>query len=230
MRYQRIILKISGEILGQRAESFNLKSIEYIVRQIISVHKLGVKMGVVVGGGNIIRGKTAQGLDRLDADLCGMVATVINGLTLYSRLGKNNIKADISSAIELPGIVRQTNKFEDLKFYDAGGILIFVGGTGNPLFTTDTAAALRTVEMKADILIKGTKVEGVYSADPVKNKKARFYPSLKFSEAINKNLMVMDITAFDICQSANIPICVYNLMKHPLLRIVKGDKIGTIVS
>lgn len=227
LKYKRVILKISGEIFGAE---FNLKTIDYIIRQIISVHQSGVKLGVVVGGGNIIRGKTARWLDRTDADLCGMIGTIINGLVLYSRLRKNNINASLSGGIEVQGVVRKANKFEDLKFYESGGVLIFVGGTGNPLFTTDTAAAISAVEMAADILIKGTKVKGVYSEDPTKDKDARFYPRLKFDEAIKRNLMVMDMTAFNTCKEANIPICVYNLMKYPLVKIIEGKKIGTIIS
>jgi len=229
IKYKRIILKISGEVLGRRNDPFDLKAIEYIVQQLITVHLLGVKIGVMVGGGNVIRGRSTSWLNRVDADLCGMIGTIINGVVIYSHLKKNNIDARLSSGIEISGIVKRSNKFEDLNLYDSGCILIFVGGTGNPLFTTDTAAALRTVELNADILIKGTKVEGVYSADPKINRKAKFYSKLKFDEAIKKNLMVMDLAAFNICKEANIPICVYNLMKYPLHRIIRGDAIGTLV-
>lgn len=229
-KYKRIIFKISGEILGGGKEIFNLESIDYIIKQITAISRLGTKIGVVVGGGNLIRGREARWLDKVDADICGMMATIINGIIIHSQLRKNNIPAKLSSGIEVNGVVKRCNKFEDLKVYESGGILIFVGGTGNPLFTTDTAAALRAVEFGADVLIKATKVEGVYSTDPEKNRKAKFYKRLKFDQAIAKNLGVMDLAAFNICKESNIPICVYNLMKYPLSKIIKGEDIGTLIT
>lgn len=230
LKYRRAILKISGEIFGKANQLFYLKSIEYIAKQIALVHSLGTNLGVVIGGGNIIRGREVRWLDTIDADLCGMIATMINGIVLYSWLGKNNVATKLSSGIDVSGIVKRSNKFEDLGFYESECVLIFVGGTGNPLFTTDTAAALRAVELNADVLIKGTKVEGVYSADPRKNRKAHFYRKLTFNDAIAKNLTVMDLAAFNICREANIPICVYDFMKYPLSRIIKGEEIGTLIT
>jgi len=230
LKYRKIILKISGEVLGQGAETYNFKTIRYIIKQISTVHELGVKIGLVIGGGNILRGKTTREINRIDADFCGMVATIINGMMLRPLLAKNHVKTEIRSALAMPGVIKHANRSEDLKLYESGVVLIFVGGTGNPLFTTDTAAALRAAEMDSDILIKGTKVEGVYSTDPEKNRRARFFPKLKFKEAIDKNLMVMDSTAFNICQEADIPIFVYNLLKYPLSRVVKGDRVGTLVT
>ncbi len=230
LRYRRLILKISGEMLGTKKEVFDMESVDYIIKQITKASHLGAKIGIVIGGGNVIRGREARWLDKVDADICGMMATVINGIIIHSRLQKNNISAKLSSGIEICGIVKRCNKFEDSRFYDSGGVLIFLGGTGNPLFTTDTAAALRAVEFGADILIKATNVEGVYSADPKKNRKARFYKKLTFDEAIAKNLAIMDLSAFNICKESNIPICVYNLMKHPLIRIIRGKAIGTLIT
>jgi len=228
--YQRLILKISGEILGGRNSIFNIPAIDYIIEQIAAARNMGVKIGVVVGGGNLVRGRQISWLNKVDADLCGMMATVINGIVLHSRLLEHGITSRLCSSIEINGIIRRFNKFEDRKFYEKGEVLLFVAGTGNPLFTTDTAAALRAVELDADILIKATKVEGVYTADPKKDKKAKLFKTLTFKEAIAKNLAVMDLSAFKICKDAGVPICVYNLMKYPLSRIIKGDKIGTFIT
>jgi len=230
LKYQRIVLKISGETLGEKTEIFNKKTIDYIVTQIVGVKSLGVKIGVVVGGGNIIRGREARWLNKVDADYCGMVATVINGIVLQSQLCSKNIPAHLFSGLEVRGVAQYCNKFENLNAYTSNDVLIFVGGTGNPFFTTDTAAALRAVEFGADILIKGTKVEGVYSSDPQKNRTATFYRWLTFDDVITKNLEIMDLAAFNICKEANIPICVYNFMHYPLSRIIDGGKIGTLIT
>jgi uridylate kinase len=230
LKYKRIILKISGEILGSHTKIFDRKSFDYIAKQIAQVNRLGVKTGVVIGGGNIIRGREADWFDKVDADTCGMMATIINGIIIQSKLQKLKIHSKFSSGIEVGGVVKRCNKFEELDFYNSNVVIIFVGGTGNPLFTTDTAAALRATEFKADILIKATKVRGVYSADPKKHPKAKFYKRLTYRKAIAKNLSVMDMTAFNICKESNIPICVYNLMKYPLHRIIRGEDIGTLVT
>jgi uridylate kinase len=228
-KYQRLILKISGEMLGRGTDLYHRPAIDHVVRQIVSVHRAGIRIGVVVGGGNIIRGKTTVWLDRVSADLCGMTATVINGIVLQDLLSARGIKTRLSGGFGIRGLVEPFRPVEDRSFYDAGGVLIFVAGTGNPLFTTDTAAALRAVEMKAELLIKATKVEGVYSADPEKDKRAVIFSHLDYETAIRKNLKIMDLAAFGICQESRIPICVYNLSSHALLDIVKGKRIGTIV-
>jgi uridylate kinase len=230
LKYKKIILKISGEILGEKAELFNKKTIDYITTQIAAVKSLGVKIGVVVGGGNIIRGREAQWLDTVDADYCGMVATVINGIVLQSQLRSKHIRAHLCSGLEVRGIARYCNTFEDRNLYTSDDVIIFVGGTGNPFFTTDTAAALRAVEFGADILIKGTKVDGVYSSDPQKSRSATFYRWVAFDDVIKKKLEVMDLAAFNICRKANIPICVYNFMHYPLSRIMYGEEIGTLIT
>ena len=227
---KKIILKISGEFLGNKDEIFNQSTLQYITEQIAEVQGLGVKIGIVVGGGNIIRGRAASWLEKVTADYCGMMATVINGLVIYCALQKRNIKAQLCSAIEIPSIAKIFSNFDYPRTHKEREILIFVAGTGNPFFTTDTAAALRAVELGADILIKGTKVEGVYSADPVKDPKAILYKKLKFDEVITKGLAVMDLAAFNICRETNIPICVYNFMKYPLKKIISGDAIGTLIT
>lgn len=230
LKYKRLILKISGEILGADKNLFRQQSFDHITKQIIDASRLGAKIGVVIGGGNIIRGREAGWLDKIDADVCGMLATIINGIVIHSQLRKLGVSAKLSSGLEVRGVVNRCNKFEDLDFYDSGGVLVFVGGTGNPLFTTDTAAALRAAEFKADILVKATKVEGVYSADPEKNSKAEFYKRLTFQKAIAEKLGIMDLAAFNICRETNIPISVYNLMKYPLSKVIKGEDIGTLIT
>ncbi len=230
LKYHRLILKISGEMLATKGKLFDKSSIEYIVEQIIAANRLGARIGVVIGGGNVIRGREAGWLNKVDADICGMMATVINGIIIHSQLQESSISARLSSGIDISGIVKRSNKFEDFKSYDAGDLLIFLGGTGNPLFTTDTAAALRAAEFRADILIKATNVEGVYSSDPKKNHGATLYKKLTFDEAITENLKIMDLAAFNICRESNIPICVYNLMKYPLKKILEGSDIGTLIT
>jgi uridylate kinase len=228
--FQKVILKISGEIFGKKNHLLHSQSIGYITEQIATAHALGVRLGVVIGGGNIIRGRDIGWLNNVDADTCGMIATMINGIVLSSQLAEHAVLTKLSSGIEVAGVVNRCNKFEDTGFYSSGGVLIFVGGTGNPLFTTDTAAALRAVEFNADVLIKGTKVEGVYSADPKKSRHASLYRALDFDEAIAKKLAIMDLAAFNICKEANIPICVYDFMKYPLSSVLRGDRIGTLIT
>ena len=229
-KYQRIILKLSGEFFGNDDETFNELAINYAVEQILQAKRMDVRIGIVVGGGNIIRGRDAAWLDNIDADLRGMVGTVINGIVLHSLLERKGQRVKLSSGIAMEGIAEKFNKFTDLEFYDSGGILIFVGGTGNPLFTTDTAAALRAVELRADALVKGTKVAGVYSADPVTNKNATFYKEISYEQVIKKQLKVMDLSAFNTCRDAGIPIYVYNFLEHDLRDVLSGRKIGTIIS
>lgn len=228
--YRRIVLKLSGELMGLGTESFNFKIIQHIIRQVSAVRKQGVRIALVVGGGNIMRGKTSHEIDRVDADICGMMATVVNGMVLHSLFKKHRIKSVLRSAIEIPGIAPRVNRSEDKDIYESGAVIIYVAGTGNPLFTTDTSAALRAVELDAEILIKGTKVKGIYSDDPEKNRRARFYKHVTYSEAIQKRLKVMDAAAFMICHEANMPIYVYDFMKYPLSRIVDGHRVGTLVT
>jgi uridylate kinase len=230
LKYRKIILKISGETLGNKTGILNKHVIDYIIKQIHETISLGTKIGIIIGGGNIMRGRDARWLDKVDADFCGMIATIINGIVIHSQLRKQNISTQLRSGLEVEGVVKRCNKFVDRKLYLSGDVVLFVGGTGNPFFTTDTAAALRAVEFGADILIKGTKVEGVYSADPKKIRTATFYRKLNFDEVITKSLAVMDLSAFNICKEAHIPICVYNFTKYPLARIIKGEEIGTLVT
>lgn len=229
-KYRKIILKLSGEFLGSRSETFDQTAIQYVVEQIVSVKKLDVRIGVVVGAGNIIRGRDVSWPNKIDADMCGMMATVINGMLLLSMLNETGHEARLSSALAVDGIAERFTKFADLEFYNSGGIVIFAGGTGNPLFTTDTAAALRAAQFAADVLIKGTKVAGVYSSDPQKNKQATLYKKLTYDRAIEENLEVMDLAAFNICRVAEIPICVYDFTQHQLTDVIAGKTPGTIIS
>lgn len=229
-RYRRVILKLSGEFFSNKDTTFHKPSIEYAVQQITSAKRMGTKIGIVVGAGNIIRGRDTRTIDKIDADLCGMMGTVINGLILCSMLKQAGHRAKVSSALAIDGIAERFNKFKDLEFYDSGGVVVFVGGTGNPLFTTDTAAALRAAEFDVDILIKGTKVAGVYSSDPHQNRNAIFYKTLTYRQVITKNLQVMDLAAFNICRETGIPICVYSFMEYKLSDVISGKKVGTFIS
>ncbi len=229
-KYHRIILKLSGEFFGNHDRTFNETAINYAVEQILQAKNMGTKIGVVVGGGNIIRGRDAAWLDKIDADLCGMVGTVINGIVLHSLLKSRGQKVKLSSGLAVEGITEKFNKFTDLEFFESGGIVIFVGGTGNPLFTTDTAAALRAAEFHVDVLIKGTKVAGVYSADPILNKSAIFYKEISYEQVIKKHLKIMDLAAFNTCRDAGIPIYIYDFFEHDLRGVLSGRKIGTIIS
>lgn len=229
LKYNKILLKISGELLGRPGMHFDQKSISYITDQIVSSHIAGAKVGVVIGGGNIIRGRETNWLSKIDADTCGMTATVINGIVLQSVLSARGFDCRLSSGLKIDGIAERFNRKKDLEFFNRGGILIFVAGTGNPLFTTDTAAALRSVELEVDILIKATKVDGVYSADPIQNRRAILYRNLSFHEAIAKNLGIMDLAAFNICRENKLPVYVYNLMKFSLVSVLAGSQVGTLV-
>jgi len=229
LRYSRIIVKISGEMLGSGRSSFRTSTLDYVAQQVRDAATAGARIGIVIGGGNIMRGKNAVWLDRIAADFCGMTATVINGIVLQQFLIGVGLECRLSGGMQITGLVDQYHEVRDRRFFDNGGVPIFVGGTGNPLFTTDTAAALRAAQMRADLLIKGTKVAGVYSADPRRVPGARRYRTLSYNEAIRRNLGVMDQAAFAICREARVPICVYDFMKHRLVDVVTGGTVGTLV-
>lgn len=229
LKYRRVLVKVSGEVLGLGIEPFHLKAVQYIANQIAAVRRMGVRIGIVIGGGNIMRGKATAWMERIDADTCGIMATIVNGLVLAAALRRMDIDTCVSSPIEVKGIIRTSNRRDDLARFDEGTVMIFVGGTGNPLFTTDTAAALAAVQMNTNVLIKGTKVDGVYSADPMKQTDAVLYRHLDYGTAIRRDLAVMDLYAFNICREAGIPIFVYNLMRQPLTKVIRGTALGTLV-
>ncbi len=232
-KYQRILLKLSGEaLMGDDAFGINRATIERIVGEVKEVADLGVQIGIVIGGGNIFRGvsQSAAGMDRATADYMGMLATVINSLALQDALHKAGLTPRIQSAINIEPVVEPYIRGKTMRYLEEGKVVVFAAGTGNPFFTTDTAAALRGREMEADIVLKATKVDGVYTDDPVKNPNAVRYDKVSFDEAIIKHLKVMDATALALCRDQKLPICVFSIFKPGALkRVVMGEDEGTLV-
>jgi len=231
--YKRVLLKLSGEaLLGEKAFGIDRAFTDYLAREIKSVYDLGVQVSAVVGGGNIFRGvsENAQGMDRVSADHMGMLATVINGIALQDALERAGIMTRVLSAIEMREVAEPFIRRRAMRHMDKGRVAIFAGGTGNPYFSTDTAAALRAMEVKAEVILKGTKVDGIYDADPMKNPKAKMFERLTYLEVLQRGLKVMDTTAISMCMDNGLPIVVYNLrQKGNLKRIVLGQKVGTKV-
>jgi len=232
-KYQRILLKLSGEaLMGDDAFGINRATIERIVGEVKEVADLGVQIGIVIGGGNIFRGvsQSAAGMDRATADYMGMLATVINSLALQDALHKAGLTPRIQSAINIEPVVEPYIRGKTMRYLEEGKVVVFAAGTGNPFFTTDTAAALRGREMEAEIVLKATKVDGVYTDDPVKNPAATRYNKVSFDEAIIKHLKVMDATALALCRDQKLPICVFSIFKTGALkRVVMGEDEGTLV-
>jgi len=231
--YQRILLKLSGEaLMGDDAFGINRATIDRIVQEVAEVTRLGVQVAVVIGGGNIFRGVAggAVGMDRATADYMGMLATVMNSLALGDALDKSGTKARVMSAIAIDQVVEPYVRPKALQYLEEGKVVIFAAGTGNPFFTTDTAAALRGAEIGAQIVLKATKVDGVYTADPKKDPSATRYQTISFDEAMNKQLQVMDATAFALCRDQNLPVKVFSIFKPGALRsVVMGEDEGTLV-
>ncbi len=232
-KYKRVVLKISGEALqGDKGYGIDLKALESISREIKSVYTLGVQIAIVIGGGNIFRGEIAarEGMDRSTADYMGMLATVINGLALQDSLERMGVPTRLQTAIEMREVAEPFIRRRAIRHLEKGRVVIFACGTGNPYFTTDTTAALRAIEISADAVLKGTKVDGVYDSDPLKNKKAKKFKRLKYIEVLNKGLKVMDGTAVTLCMDNKLPIIVFNLFKKGnVRRVILGEEIGTIV-
>ena len=233
MKYKRILLKLSGEVLqGSAGHGIDQATVYAIAQEIRDIRKLGVDVGIVLGGGNIYRGKTGEkeGVDRVTGDYIGMIATVINALVLEDTLNKLEAPAVVLTSFSLEKIAEPYTQAKAISHFNNGKIIIFAGGTGNPYFTTDTAAALRAVETKADIVMKATKVDGVYDKDPEVHKDAVFYPEITYSEVIARDLGVMDLTAITLCKENNIPVAVFNIrVRDNLKKAVLGEAIGTIV-
>ena len=231
--YHRILLKLSGEaLMGNRSYGLEPKTIKVIAEEIKEVHALDVQIALMVGGGNIFRGVegTAAGMDRSLADYMGMLATLINGLALQDALEKEGLVTRLISAIEIKQIAEPFIPRRAIRHLEKGRIVIFVAGTGSPYFTTDTAAALRAVEIKAEVILKATKVDGIYDKDPIKNKNAKKFNELKYFDILEKELKVMDATAISLCMDNKLPIIVFNLKgKGNIKKAVLGEKIGTIV-
>ena len=231
--YKRILLKLSGEsLLGKQSFGIDPDVANFIAEEIKSVSDLNVQIGIVIGGGNIFRGLEAdsKGIDRTSADYMGMLATVINSLALQSALEMHGLPTRVQSSIAMHEIAEPFIQRRAIRHLEKGRIVIFAGGTGNPYFTTDTAAALRAMEIKADVIMKATKVDGVYDSDPVKNKFAKMFKKISYIGVLTKNLKVMDATAISLCRDNLLPIIVFNLQKKGNIRsIICGKKIGTYV-
>lgn len=231
--YKRILLKLSGEaLMGGDAYGINRQTISEIVAEIKEVADLGVEIGVVIGGGNIFRGvaPAATGMDRATADYMGMLATVMNGLALQDAMRLAGLNSRVQSALDIEQVVEPYIRGKAIRYLEQGRLVIFAAGTGNPFFTTDTAAALRGAEIGAQIVLKATKVDGVYTADPKKDPSATRYDKISFDEAISRNLAVMDATAFALCRDQKLPINVFSIFKRGALkRVVLGENEGTLV-
>lgn len=231
--YKRILLKLSGESLAEKGDKgISSRRLDIYVSQIRDAMQMGIQIGIVLGGGNIFRGLSGSsgGYDRVKSDYMGMMATIINGLGLLTALEKSKIPASLFTAFTVQRIGNIFNKDLAIADMENGKIIILTGGTGNPYFTTDSAAALRAIELEADILIKGTRVDGVYSADPEKYPDAKKYETLSFDAVLEKKLAVMDLTAFTLCKENNLPILVYNSeVPENLKKVLKGEKIGTLI-
>jgi uridylate kinase len=232
--YRRVLLKLSGEALvGRGGYGIDPAILDQIAREVMIAAELGVEIGIVVGGGNIFRGlsASARGMDRASADYMGMLATVMNAVALCDALEKHNVVTRVLSAITISELAEPYIRRRALRHLEKGRVVIFAAGTGNPFFTTDTAAALRAMEIGAEVLLKATKVAGVYDKDPAKHSDARLYHRVSFTEALEKDLKVMDATAFALCRDNNLPIVVFDMNQPGNIReVVRGADIGTLIS
>ncbi len=233
MKYKRILLKLSGESLqGKSDHGIDPAMLQVYVRQVKEITDLGVQVAIVIGGGNIFRGLkgSESGFDRITGDYMGMLATIINGLAIQSALNVMGVPAKLMSGLKVTPVAEPVSGPKAIGYLQGGSVVIFSGGTGNPYFTTDTASALRAVEIKADAVLKGTRVDGIYSDDPEKNPEAVKFDKISFREAYEKGLKIMDLTAFTLCEENNIPIIVFNMNKEGnLKKVLSGENIGTIV-
>jgi uridylate kinase len=234
MKYKRILLKLSGEaLMGDKQFGIDNKRLEDYATEIKALHDEGVEIAIVIGGGNIFRGVQAVdgGMDRTQGDYMGMLATMINSMALQAALEKQGMYTRLQSAIEMKEIAEPYIKRRAVRHLEKGRVVIFGAGTGNPYFTTDSAAALRAIEMGADVILKGTRVDGIYTEDPEKNPAAEKFGNLTFDDAYNKGLNVMDMTAFTLCKENDVPIIVFDMNKAGnLKKVVSGEKIGTLVT
>lgn len=233
-KYNRVLLKLSGEsLMGDRNFGIDSAMLEQYAGEIKSITDIGVQVAIVIGGGNIYRGmnEADTGIERAQGDYMGMLATVINGMALQAALEKAGVNTRLQSAIKMEQIAEPYIRRRAMRHLEKGRVVIFGAGTGNPYFTTDTAGSLRAIEIKADVILKGTRVDGIYSADPEKDPTADRFDNLSFNEVISRNLKVMDMTAFTLCQENNLPIIVFNMNKPGnLLTVVSGKHVGTLVS
>jgi uridylate kinase len=234
LKYKRVLLKLSGESLsGKNSFGIDADVLQYICGEIKKVHELGVEVGVVIGGGNIYRGLSAkaQGIDSVTGDYMGMLSTIINALALQNGLEKLGLYTRLISAIDMDKVAEPFIRRRAIRHLEKKRILIFGAGTGNPYFTTDTAGALRALEINADVILKGTRVNGVYDQDPEQHPYAKLYSEISYTDVVKDKLRIMDMTAFTLCQENNIPIIVFNMNKKDnLKKVILGQKIGTLVS
>ncbi len=232
-QYKRVLLKLSGEaLMGDRHFGIDQKVVQYIATELKGISKMGIQVAIVIGGGNIFRGleASAEGMERTTADYMGMLATALNALALQNGLELNGMPTRVLSAIEMRELAEPYIRRRAVRHLEKGRLVIFACGTGNPYFTTDTAASLRAVEIGADILLKATKVEGVYSADPAKNPLAKKFREITYIDVLKRGLKVMDSTAISLCMDNNLPIMVFGLMKKGnIKKVLEGKRIGTIV-
>ncbi|TVR64407.1 MAG: UMP kinase [Gemmatimonadales bacterium] len=234
LKYGRVLLKLSGEALaGDRGFGIDPPVVDRITDEIRGVHGMGVALGLVVGGGNIVRGTIAsqRGMDRVNADYMGMLATIINAMALQDMLERKGVETRVMTAIRMEELAEPYIRRRALRHLEKGRVVLFAGGTGNPYFSTDTAAVLRAIEMEADVIIKATKVSGVYTSDPVKNPDATFLPSVSFHEVVTRELGVMDAPAVSLCKDNNLPIIVLDLSRSgAVAAAIRGEAVGTLVS
>jgi len=232
-KYKRILLKLSGEsLMGDQQYGIDQQRLGDYAEEIATIVKSGVQVGIVIGGGNIFRGLSgaAKGFDRVKGDQMGMLATVINSLALNSALVGQGIKSKVLTAIRMEPVGEYYSKDKAVEALESGEVVIISGGTGNPYFTTDTASALRGIEIEADVMLKGTRVDGIYTADPEKDKTATKFDKISFDEIYNRNLRIMDLTATTLCKENNLPIYVFNMdQKGNLQRVMSGEDLGTLV-
>ncbi len=232
-RYRRILLKLSGEALaGGHSAGINPASIGQIADDILEASKLGVEIGLVIGGGNFVRGvaQAAQGMDRASSDYMGMLATVINSMAMQDALEKRDLATRVQSAIQMSQIAEPYIRRRAIRHLEKGRLVIFAAGTGNPYFTTDTAASLRAMEINAEVIMKATNVDGIYDKDPKKHEGAKFFSELTYMDVLKQGLQVMDSTAISLCMDNKLPIITFNLnTPGNIARVVRGEKIGTIV-
>lgn len=233
MKFKRILLKLSGEaLMGDQQYGIDIHRVAQYAKDIHEVHAQGIEIAIVIGGGNIYRGLSAEkaGMDRVQADYMGMLATVINSMALQDALEKTGVKTRLLTAIKMEQICEPFIRRRAVRHLEKGRIVIFGAGTGNPYFTTDTAASLRAVEINADVVLKGTRVDGIYTSDPLKDSTATKYEEITFSEVYEKNLNVMDMTAFTLCQENDLPIIVFDMNKPGnFMKLAQGESIGTLV-
>ena len=233
-KYSRVLLKLSGEsLMGERNFGIDPKMLEQYAKEIRKITEIGVQVAIVIGGGNIYRGmnEAETGIERAQGDYMGMLATVINGMALQAALEKEGVNTRLQSAIKMEQVAEPYIRRRAMRHLEKGRVVIFGAGTGNPYFTTDTAGSLRAIEINADVILKGTRVDGIYSADPEKDPTATRFEHLSFADVIGKNLKVMDMTAFTLCQENNLPIIVFDMNKGGnLLNVVTGQMVGTLVS